>query len=140
MKHIITEIICSLLAMLFVYASVSKLLDYNVFKMQLSRSPFITHFSAIIAWLLPTTEIITGALFVVPKWRLIALYASLFLLTLFTAYLIAMLNFSYYIPCSCGGVLSSLSWKEHVIFNTVFMLLCIIAIFLYLKMNKEVTT
>jgi hypothetical protein len=130
MKNIITEIICSLLAILFVYASLSKLLDYNVFKMQLSRSPFITHFSTIIASLLPTIEIITGSLFVFGKWRLNALYASLFLLTLFTAYLVAMLNFSYYIPCSCGGVLSMLTWKQHIVFNAAFILLSLIAIFL----------
>jgi uncharacterized membrane protein YphA (DoxX/SURF4 family) len=121
----IIEIICCLLAILFVYASVSKLLEYDLFQLQLNQSPFITRFSGIIAWLLPIIEIIVGLLFMFRKWRLLAFYSSLFLLTLFTAYLVAMLNFSYYIPCSCGGVLSILSWKEHILFNLFFILLTI---------------
>jgi len=128
--HVMNELLCCLLAILFAYASVSKLLDYDIFKMQLGRSPFISGFAPFIALVLPVIEIIIAALFMLRNMRLLAFYSSLFLLTLFTAYLIAMLRFSYYIPCSCGGVLSVLTWKQHIVFNVAFMLLCIVAIFL----------
>ena len=130
---IIGEIFCSLLAILFVYASVSKLLDYDTLKMQLARSPFITRFSTVVASTIPFIEITTALLLAFSRLRLIGLYTSLFLLTLFTGYLVGILNFSYYIPCSCGGVLSMLSWKEHIVFNLFFLMLTIIGILLESK-------
>ncbi len=122
------KIICSLLVFLFVYAAVSKLLDYSTFRVQLSQSPYITRFAEIIAWALPVIELIVAVSFVFSNLRFYAFYAALFLLSLFTAYLVAMLNFSYYIPCSCGGVLASLSWKQHIVLNTIFILLSLTGI------------
>ncbi|MDQ2656909.1 MAG: hypothetical protein M3Y60_05770, partial [Bacteroidota bacterium] len=34
------------------------------------------------------------------------------------------------LPCSCGGVLNSLGWKAHLVFNIVFTLLSIVGIML----------
>jgi hypothetical protein len=51
------------------------------------------------------------------------LYASFFLMSLFTAYLMIMLNVSYYVPCSCGGVLEKLSWNQHIVFNVFFIVI-----------------
>jgi hypothetical protein len=45
------------------------------------------------------------------------------MMSLFTAYLIIMLKFSYHIPCSCGGVLQNLSWNDHIVFNTFFIVI-----------------
>ena len=131
------EIISSLLASLFVYAAISKLLDYRTFRVQLSQSPFITHYAGFISWLLPAAELFTAIFLAFATLRLIALYASLFLLTLFTSYLIAMLNFSYYVPCSCGGILSSLSWKQHIILNLFFLVLSLAGIVLCIKEKQE---
>lgn len=122
-KNTIVEVICSLLIMLFIYASINKLADYKLFTVQLSKSPFITSFSNIVAWSVPAIEILIVLLLVIKRTRLIGLYASFFLMSLFTAYLIIMLNFSYYIPCSCGGVLEKLSWNQHILFNTFFLLI-----------------
>jgi hypothetical protein len=60
---------------------------------------------------------------VIKRTRLFGLYASFFLMSLFTAYLTIMLNFSYYIPCSCGGVLEYLSWDQHILFNAFFIVI-----------------
>jgi hypothetical protein len=65
-----------------------------------------------------------------------ALYASLTLMTIFTAYIIAILQFSYTIPCSCGGVLSKLSWQTHLVFNIGFMVLAAAGILLYPMQGK----
>ncbi len=130
-RSIIIEIISGLIAILFVYAAISKLLDYGTFRLQLSQSPFITGFANLIVWALPVIEITISLLLTFPALRLFGLYASLFLLSLFTAYLVAMLNFSYYIPCSCGGVLSSLSWKQHIVLNIAFIVLSATSIHLY---------
>jgi hypothetical protein len=127
-KDTAIKIICTLLVFLFVYAGISKLLDYSTFRVQISQSPYITRFANAISWGLPIIELVVAVSFAFSGLRLLALYASLFLLSLFTAYLIAMLNFSYYIPCSCGGLLSSLTWKQHIVFNVVFILLSLTGI------------
>lgn len=135
-KGLFVEIVSGLLVFLFVYASVSKLFDFDEFKLELSKSPFITQFSSILVWALPAIEIIVSVLLVFPVARIFGLYASLFLLTLFTAYLIAMLNFSYYIPCSCGGIISKLSWNGHIVLNACFIVVNIGAILLQIPSQK----
>jgi hypothetical protein len=124
-KTILVEIISALLILLFMYAAVSKLLDYETFKLQLSKSPFITQFAGVTAWALPVGEIMVALALIFKPTRLLGLYASLFLMTMFTAYIWAMLHYSYYIPCSCGGVLSKMSWGEHLWFNVGFVVLSI---------------
>jgi len=122
-KNLIIEIICSLLIILFIYSSLSKLSAYNRFSVQLSKSPFITSFYKLVAWSIPAAEIVIAFLLAVKRTRLVGLYASFFLMSLFTAYLVIMLNFSYYIPCSCGGVLEYLSWEQHIVFNSFFIVI-----------------
>ena len=122
-RNLIIEIICSLLIILFIYSSISKLSAYNRFSVQLSKSPFITSYYKLVAWSIPTVEIIIAFLLAIKRTRLVGLYASFFLMSLFTAYLVIMLNFSYYIPCSCGGVLEYLSWEQHIVFNSFFIVI-----------------
>jgi hypothetical protein len=56
-----------------------------------------------------------------PVSRLKALYLSVGLMIVFTTYIILILNFSSFIPCSCGGILETLGWTEHLIFNLFFI-------------------
>lgn len=122
-KSIILEIINALLIALWVYAAVSKLLDYSAFKAQLGKSPMLSNYVDIIGICLPVVELLIAIAFLFSDTKFVALYASLFLLVMFTSYLIVILNFSYYIPCSCGGILGHLSWKSHIIFNFFFILI-----------------
>ncbi len=129
-KRFIVDIIAALFIALFVYAAASKLLDYQKFKVQIGKSPLLTAFTGWIPWFIPTIELIIGLFLVIPRFRLTALYASFGLMVMFTAYIIAILKFSEYIPCSCGGILQNMSWNQHLIFNIGFVLLSIAAIFL----------
>lgn len=129
-RNTIIEVIASLLVLLFIYAALSKLFDYKNFRTQLSRSPFLTNFSGMTAWMLPMGELlVVGALLFKPT-RWIGLYASLFLMTMFSVYIYLMLNYSSYIPCSCGGILSKMGWKDHFLFNLLFVVLSIAGIWL----------
>ncbi|MGN6568040.1 MAG: MauE/DoxX family redox-associated membrane protein [Flavipsychrobacter sp.] len=118
----------ALLIILFVYAASSKVIEYDKFKIELGKSPVLTSFSAFVAIAVPSIELLISVLLAIKQTRQIGLYASLFLLALFTTYLIVILNFSYYIPCSCGGILQDLSWKTHILFNSFFIVITIIAI------------
>ena len=122
------EVICFLFIFLFSYAAISKLLDFNTFKIQLGQSPLLTAFAGWVAWVVPIVELVTALLLAIPKYRLAALYMALSLMSLFTLYIIAILNFSDYVPCSCGGILENMGWQEHLIFNVIFLGLAMIGI------------
>ena len=122
------EIIASIFIILFLYTGISKLMDFSTFKEQIAASPLLSSISYSLAVLLPIVEIIVAILLFIPKWRLPGLYASLSLMLIFTVYIIGILNFSQKLPCSCGGVLELLSWKDHLIFNCLLIVLAILGI------------
>lgn len=136
-KKIVLEIIVALLVVLWIYTGTLKLLDYNETRFQMGRSPFIQNIAGFTAWAIPTGELIIAVLLVFKKTRMLGLMASFFLMLLFTGYIYAMLHYSYYVPCSCGGVLGALSWDDHFIFNIVYTLLALAGIILLHKINKH---
>lgn len=122
-KKLIVEIISLMFFLLFLYAAFNKLFDFQNFKIQISQSPLLTSYAGMVVWIIPSIEIIIAVLIIIPKYRLTGLYLSFALMFIFTAYIIAILNFSNHIPCGCGGILGNLQWQEHLIFNIVFVLL-----------------
>jgi hypothetical protein len=129
-KELITEMIAALLILLFVYTALSKLIDNEMFRMQLMQSPLLKGLAGLISWGLPLTEMLVVLLLLVKKTRLLGLFAALSLMVMFTTYIIILLNYSRVIPCSCGGILSTLSWSQHLIVNIFFVLISITGIFL----------
>lgn len=129
-RNLTVETISLLFVILFVYAATSKLWDFQQFKVQLGQSPILTAYAGWLAWLVPLTEYLLAILLLWKSRRLSALYAAFGLMVMFTTYIILVLNFSDYIPCSCGGVLEDLGWTEHIVFNLFFVALSIIAILL----------
>lgn len=129
-RKITLEIITGLLVLLFVYAAVSKLSIYGTFKMQLLKSPYTTSFASDIAWSLPAVELGAATLLIIKRTRLLGLYLSFFLMLLFTGYIYAILHFSSYVPCSCGGILSKMNWGTHFLLNIFFTMLAVIGIVL----------
>ncbi|MGZ3888493.1 MAG: MauE/DoxX family redox-associated membrane protein [Flavisolibacter sp.] len=125
--------ICVMFIFLFVYAAISKLLGLDTFKIQLSQSPLLTKFAGPLAFFIPGMELVIAMLLLMERFRLVALYASFSLMVMFTSYIIAITKFSRYIPCSCGGVIQKLSWNQHLIFNTAFVIMGLAGILLYEK-------
>lgn len=123
LRDVLLEIICSLYILLFVYAALSKLLDFNHFHIQLGKSPVLGSFADLVVWLVPTVEIILAILLCFEKTRYQALLGALNLMIMFSVYIIIILNWSSFIPCSCGGILSEMGWTEHLVFNIAFVLL-----------------
>lgn len=132
-RKITIEIITSLFVFLFVYAALAKLLDYEKFAVQLGQSPMLTHLAAHIAWLIPVVELLIAMFLLIPKTRLTGLYASFGLMTMFTTYIFIAFKFSAHVPCSCGGILESMGWAQHMIFNIAFMVLALGGILVYGK-------
>lgn len=129
-QSLIVEIIALLYVLLFVYAAVSKLLDFDTFQVQLGQSPLLSAFARWVAFGVPFLEFFIVLLLLFPKWRLIGLYAAFSLMVLFCAYIVVILNFSSFVPCSCGGILENMSWKQHLVFNVLFVILALIGIYI----------
>lgn len=119
--------------LLFSYAAASKLLDFQNFQVQLGQSPLLSAFAVTVSVAVPMVEFILVLMLMFPRFRLIGLYGSFVLMTMFSAYIVIVLNFSSFTPCSCGGILEKMSWNEHLIFNIVFVVIAAIAIILHSK-------
>ena len=128
-----------LLTILFVYTSVSKLMHLDTFQLRVERMPYIASYATLISWIVPFLELVIAGLLWFPRYRLLALYSSLVLLGVFTSYIIAVLTYSESIPCSCGGVISALGWRDHILLNSSFMVLALLGI-LWSKSKKHYKT
>ncbi|WP_437397590.1 MauE/DoxX family redox-associated membrane protein [Flagellimonas lutimaris] len=117
-----------LLTVLFVYTATSKLMHLDTFQTRLEQMPFISGYAHLISWSVPFLELVIAGLLWFPKFRTMAFFTSFILLGLFTTYIIIVLKFSDSIPCSCGGIISALGWRDHILFNTAFMLMSLLGI------------
>ncbi|MTH15897.1 DoxX family protein [Flavobacterium sp. LC2016-01] len=130
-KYYITETICLLYILLFIYASASKLMDFQHFRIQLGQSPLLSAFTEQVAVIVPVTEILICVLLLIPKYKPAGLFAAYGLMVMFTAYIFIILNYTSFVPCSCGGVLEKLGWQSHLIFNLFFVFLAVFGIILH---------
>jgi len=122
-RNIIVETICLLFVLLFVYAAVSKLLDFENFQLQVAQSPLLTAYAGFFSCVVIALEIVIAVLLSIPALRLSGMFAAFTLMVLFTIYIFIILNYSPYVPCSCGGILEKMGWKEHLVFNLAFVFL-----------------
>lgn len=123
---------------LFSYAALIKLLDHEKFVIDISKSPLLTDYAVLISYAIPSIELICCVMLAFT--RVSGLYVAFTLMTLFTVYIIAILQFSYYIPCSCGGILQSMGWKEHLVFNIAFMMLAVLAVIMQWRTHHRKQT
>lgn len=129
----------SLLSILFLYAAYNKVAIYSTFVKQLNTSFIVRLFplkwelpmAYALSILVPALEIIIPVMFVFKRSRLAAFYASFFLMLLFTAYVYVVPHFSIIHACSCGGIISGFSWKDHFIFNCSFLFLSALGLMTY---------
>lgn len=140
-KKTIEIVICALFIVLWIYTALSKLADINVFGVQLSRQPApISSLTLILIWALPFVELATAALLMFDRTRKAGLLLSFFLMLAFTVYVaLAVVGYWEDIPCSCGGVLNQLGWKDHLWFNLFFLGVAAIgaALEMYSKRSKH---
>lgn len=132
------EIIVSIFVLIFVYAALTKLIEGDRFYNNLNNSPIFesSFFASTLSWLIPFLEIVVSLFVIKPKTRIIGLYGALGLMLVFTTYVGGIVFYSPYIPCSCGGVISLLSWPQHLILNICLLALAILGILLYKKRKK----
>lgn len=136
-KDIILIVSVSLLIFLWVYTAASKLSDITEFRRQLYNQSFTRAFANVLLWIIPSIELITALLLLFKSTRFAGLIFSLILMIVLTCY-IALVLIGYFerVPCSCGGVLRSLTWETHLWFNLFFLFISFWGSYLYVKAKK----
>jgi putative oxidoreductase len=129
-RAILTNVCVALLIVLFSYTAISKFLDHYRFVFQMRLSPLFLVKDLASFWgvFIPLLEIgiVVGLLFEITKKM--ALITSLSLLFIFELYIVAMLLTGLKLPCSCGGVIAFMSWRMHILFNAIFIIINIAAL------------
>lgn len=132
-KRYFVKAVSILLALLFIYAAASKLFDFEAFQVQLAQSPLLSAYAGIISYGILIIEFAVAFMLLIPNSNRLGLYASIGLMSAFTLYIYLILNYSDFVPCSCGGILEKLGWTEHLIFNICFLVLAIIGLYTLVK-------
>lgn len=123
-KEDVIKIVAITLACLFAYAALSKLAEYEISHSEMRNQVFPNWIASILTWLIPSVELILAIMLVMQITRKTAVWASLFILSLFTVYIaVVMTGVFGRVPCSCGGILKNMSYGTHLIFNLFFVLL-----------------
>lgn len=131
-------LLASFFIFLFVYAALSKVTTLDSFEAVLATSPLIGKAAAVVAILLPASELGIASLLFIPKCRRLGFFAAFILMGAFSGYILYMLLFVPHLPCSCGGLLQLLSWKQHLVFNLMFTGLAFLGGLLETRQQKKI--
>lgn len=116
-KQIIIQMVAGLFILLWLYAAFTKLAGFGGFVKGLQHFPVIGWAAWPVAVMIPGVEIGLSILLFFPGTRGNGFRYSLWLMCLFTLYIGSMVAFVPERPCGCGGILQSLSWPQHLMFN-----------------------
>lgn len=128
-KQVMLECVSALLILLFLYASVSKFLDFKTFYREMNNQPWANSWTPFLVWIIPCSEILLSVALIFERTRLLGLYGSLTLMGLFTIYAtLILLNVFHRVPCSCGGVIKRLTWPQHLVLNLFYVILSVVGV------------
>ena len=127
-KKRISTFISIFFILLFCYAAISKIMDFEKFKIQIKDSSLLGSFSEILPVSIIVIELVLVGLLCYQKTRNTGLLGSFILMLFFTGYIAHMLLTSENLPCSCGGILEKMTWKQHLYFNIGCAVLAILAL------------
>lgn len=129
-RKVILETFILLLILFWVYAGVTKLLDYDTYWRQVMLILGNETVSKTVAIILPLLQVAVAICLSFGISRKSALIASAVILSFFTGYIIYWLYFAPETPCSCTGIIPGFSWQQHLTFNTILLLINITGIVL----------
>lgn len=132
----ITTFISIFFILLFCYAAISKIMDFEKFQIQMTESPLLSAFAGFLPYVLIISEFIIAGLLCYRITQNAGLLASFILMLFFTGYIAHMLLTSENLPCSCGGILEKMSWTQHLYFNIGCAVLAAIALGINIRNSR----
>lgn len=133
----LAEAVSVMLVGLFVYTGVVKLKGRETFLSQLYMNPLLRGYQDILSWAVPLSELLIALLLLFPRTRRLGLLGAGILMGLFTIYVAWMMTVLPHLPCSCGGIISSLSWKAHLWLNSI---LTVLSLGIYIRYPRTTKT
>lgn len=106
---------------LYCYTGFDKLNHLEKFSKGISKIPYVGGMAVWIGWGVPLAELMISVLLIIPKSNKLGMQLATGLMGLFTLYLGLMMAFVEKRLCHCGGVLESMGWVEHLLFNLLFV-------------------
>ncbi|WP_153391482.1 MauE/DoxX family redox-associated membrane protein [Chryseobacterium vaccae] len=135
-KKIIPFAVSIFFVILFCYAAISKILDFENFQVQISESPLLNGSLQFLPYTIIIVEVLIAGLLCYRKTRNMGLVGSFVLMLIFTGYIALILSTSNNLPCSCGGILEKMSWHQHLYFNIGCVILSVIGLGLNLRYSR----
>ncbi len=123
-RNFVITAITILLLMLWIPVVFDKVTKFANFKAEIIQQPLPDWFLGVLVYLLLFLEIATVLSLIPLRTRKMGYWLSFGLLLSFTAYVgLALLGVWGQVPCSCGSVISGMSWRQHFLFNGSFLIL-----------------
>ncbi|WP_410479101.1 MauE/DoxX family redox-associated membrane protein [Pedobacter psychrodurus] len=117
-----TDLLSSVLILLFLYTTFSKLADFKGYANEMMAKPFAGWLKVLLIWSLPPIETAISVLLFFSRTRRTGFLISSLILIIFSIYIgLVLLGYFEKTPCSCGGVLKSMGFKAHLWFNIIFI-------------------
>lgn len=122
-----------LIAVLFAFSSADKLLHLHQFQGHVASSPLLQSFDPVmLTRLIISVELLIPLFMLFERSKVPAVGGALFLLVLFSGYLLRLSWFSTDLPCGCGNLLSGLDIRVHTAINLLFAAVSAATLFLML--------
>jgi putative oxidoreductase len=143
-RILIGDLISSVFILIFSYTAISKVLTYDTFVFHMQMSPWrLMHLTAPeLGWIIPGIEILLAAILALGLfynyYQKVGLYASTVLIIIFEIYIAGMLLSGIKLPCTCGGVISSMSWPQHLVFNAILIAFGMTTLLIEKKANYNI--
>ncbi len=123
----IPDVITSLFILLFVYATIMQLADFENYAGKMRNQPSPKWLNEIAIYLILAGQILVVILFFVR--RALGMLLSTFLLVTFTAHIALIVFNAYeYVPCSCAGVFNVFSWEIQLVIHIILLSIAIIGL------------
>ncbi|WP_316811453.1 MauE/DoxX family redox-associated membrane protein [Pedobacter heparinus] len=136
-KEFLTGLFSGILILVFFYSGLDKLWHLNSFGNIVSKSPLIGHYSELIMWLVPVSELVICILLFIPKFRFVGFCLSFLMMLCFTLYIGYMIAYVPQLPCNCGGITKYMNWHQHLYFNVGLTLLALWGILIETKRRMD---
>lgn len=132
------ELVRYVVIFLFGYTAFDKLINWANTVQQMNQQLLPEFIKPLLPFLIPFLELLIALLLIIEYTKKQALLASGFLMACFTTYVaVVLFNDFSHIPCSCGGIIRSLTWEQHLVLNSITTLLIFSSYLLYNRFKNS---
>lgn len=122
-RHNLAALLVFMLATLFLYTGFNKLVYPEQLYHAIKGIAVMAPIAEAVTLCIPLLEIIIACFLLFPPLKEAGMLLSFLLLLVFTVYTGYILVSPYPTPCTCTGIVDSLSWKQHFMLNLLLLLL-----------------